>query len=97
MVLVDASMKLVRALTRHEFDLGRSHRTARCLWRGRRDGDFLDRIEAGRNPRKETIRGLVVIILDVDAVERDIDRALRQSVDRCIPSDTWRVDTGHLD
>ena len=48
---------------------------------GRDDGDLLDRVDARPDDGKEAVGALQRVVLDVHAVERHVDRALRHAVD----------------
>ena len=58
---------------------------------------FLDRVEARLDAGEEPVGGLQVIVLDADAVEGHVDRALRQAVDRRIARRARRVHAWQVD
>ena len=81
-IVVGAARELVAARARHELDLDRALPGACGILRGRVDGDLFDGVQARADAREEAVSGLQVIVLRAHAVDRDVDRALRQAVDR---------------
>ena len=81
-VVVAAAREAVAARARDEADLHRALTGAGRVLRRRADGDFFHRVEPRADAREEAVAGLQVVVLRADAVDRDVDRALRQAVDR---------------
>src|SRR3989442_4266318 len=75
-------MKLRRSLARSELDLNCPLATALSARSGRRQRHFLDRVGLRLNVSKEPVGVLQQWILNVYAIERDIDRVLGETVDR---------------
>ncbi len=81
-IVVAAAGELVGPGARDELHLhGPLAGHVRAL-RGRGDRDLLDGVQARAHTRKHPVRRLQVVVLDVHAVERDVDRALRKAVHR---------------
>ena len=91
-VMVDAPGLRVRPRARDEVDLHASLARALRFGRGRRDRHFLDRVQMRDDGREEAVAGLVAVVLHVDAIERDVDRALGQAVHRRVAVCDRRVD-----
>ena len=83
-VVVAAAGELVGARARDEADLNRALAGARRVLGRRVDGDFFDGVETRADAREESVSRLQVIVLRAHAVNRDVDRALREPVDRGI-------------
>ena len=84
-VLVAAARERVRARARDELDLDRAVAGRVGALAGARHRDFFDRVEARADDGEEAVaaaHALVRVVLDVHAVERDVDRRARQAVDR---------------
>src|SRR5262249_50679893 len=81
MVLVEATVEVVIALAGDVLDLDRALGRALRPRRGRRDGNFLNRVQARVDATVEAIGSLVVVILYIDAVEGDVQGALGKTVD----------------
>jgi hypothetical protein len=79
---VAAAVELIGSRARDHPDVGGSLTAAIGAIGGGGHRDFFDGIQARIQPREEPICGLQPVVLDVHAVERDVDRALWQSVDR---------------
>src|SRR5262249_46480627 len=96
-VLVDAAVKIVRSLASDELDRYCAQCSSLSLRRGRGNGDFLHGVEAWGDTREEAVCRFIEVILNVDAIQRDINRAGRQAVDSGVAILSWRVDTSHQD
>src|SRR6266540_6250165 len=75
-------MKFGRSLTSGELDLNCPLATALSAWSGRRHRHLLDRVGLRLNVSKESIAVLQQRILNVHAIQRDVDRVFRKAVDR---------------
>ena len=91
------ALELVGARLGDEADVDRALAAAVGAVGGGGDGDFLDRVEARLHAREEPVRRLQVVVLDRDAVQRDVDRALRQAVDRRVARRARGVDPRQVD
>src|SRR6185369_8103782 len=79
-VPVEAATEVICATARHKLDL---HCAIACAFRsGRRGGNcyFTNRVDARSHEGEETVIGTDQIVLHVDTVERDVERAFRQAV-----------------
>ena len=96
-VMEHAAVELVRARLGDERDLRRAAAGAfRALRRGR-ERDLLDRVETRPDDGEEAVGRLQRVVLDVDAVERHVDRALRQAVDDRVARPARRRDARQED
>ena len=77
---ISATVIFIRAALRHEFDLDRSFSRTLCTRSRSRYGNFADGVGAGTNIHKETIVGFQQVVLHVDAVESDVQRAFGQPI-----------------
>ena len=82
----------VRARAGDEADLDRALAGALGALRRRRQRHLFDRVELRPDHRVEAVAGLVLVVVHVHAVERDVDRLLRQSGDRRLAHGAGRVD-----
>src|SRR4030095_12062049 len=83
-VLVAAARETVRARAGHELHLHRSLPGGVSALAGARERHFFDGVEARADNGEEAVaslRSLERVVLDVDPVERDVDRRPGQSVD----------------
>src|SRR5215470_5727744 len=80
MIFVKAAVELVIALAGDILDLDRALSGALRPRRGRRDSDFLNRVQARIDAAVEAVVGLVEIILDVDAVNGDVQGGLGEAI-----------------
>ena len=81
-VVVAAAGEVVRARARDEADLHGARAGRFRSLRGRAHRHFLDRVEPRADAREEAVGRLQLVVLHAHAVDRDVDRALRQAVDR---------------
>ena len=96
-VVVAAPLELVRPRARDELDLHRALAGHVGPLRRRRHGDFLDRVQPRVDAGEHPVPRLCIVVLDVHAVERDVDRALRQAVDlRVAEAAGARRDAGNV-
>ena len=89
-VLVHAARQRVGSGPRDELDLRRALRAFRTL-RRRRHRDFLDGVETWTDDSEEAVGRTECVVLDVHAVEGDVDHALRQTVDHRLAVAAWRL------
>src|SRR5262249_7036816 len=96
-----ATVKVIGAALGHELDLRRAFTGALGADAGGRDRDFLDRIGSRHDRGKEAIVGAQQVVLDIEAVDRNIHRALGESVDggrsRCARSRGARLRQDELE
>src|SRR5262245_28492856 len=88
-------MIVIRAALRHELDLyGALSRTLRT-WVGSRNSHLFNRVRSGTDVGEKPIARLEQVVLHVDAVKRDVEGALRQTVDGRGPRASWRRGARH--
>lgn len=90
-VVVGASPVLVGAGAGGELYLDGPLTGRRGALRRRADGDLLYRVEARADTGEEPVARLQVVVLGAHAVNRDVDGALRQTVDRGVAGGARRV------
>jgi hypothetical protein len=74
-------MEFVRTRSGDELDLYGAFASGIRTGRSSADGDLFDGIEPRADIRIEAVGGLALVVLDVDAVHGDVDRALGEAVD----------------
>jgi hypothetical protein len=82
-------MPVVGPAARHHLHLvsafGIAVRSRRCA----ADGHFFHHVRPRKDRIEEAIAGFVGVVLDVDSIERDVHRRLRQPVNRRAARDPW--------
>src|SRR5258707_3985445 len=81
MRLIDTAMKLVSAMAGGELDLDGALRVTLSTGRRGRNTDFLNGVSLGLDDGKEPVRAFQQVILNVNAIHRDIEHGLWQSID----------------
>src|SRR6185437_307868 len=81
-LLVEIAVPLVGALAGDELDLHRAFAEAVGAAGGGGDGDLFDGIAAGHDGVEDAVGAFEVVVLDVDAIEGDVDGGLGQAVDQ---------------
>ncbi len=90
-VVVAAAGVVVRARAGDEADLHGPLAGIRRVLRRAADGDFFHRVQTRADTREEAVGRLQLVVLRRDPVDRDVDGALRQAVDRGIAAAARRV------
>src|SRR5204862_7032044 len=80
-VVIDAAMQFVGSRAGDELDLHAALARHVGRLRGGGDRDLFDGVEAGADAGEHAVPGLGVIVLDVHAVEGDVDGAGGEAVD----------------
>src|SRR5712691_6230192 len=81
MRLIDTAVKLVSTMTGGELDLDDALRVPLSSGRRGRDTDFLNGISLWLDDGEEPVRAFQKVILNVNAIKRDIEHGLWQSID----------------
>src|SRR5262249_19784166 len=81
-ILICAAIKTVACGSGDEFDLDCAFARAFCTRRGSRYGYFIDSVGLWLNVSKETVAGFQQVVLNVQTVNRDVQSAFWQTVNR---------------
>src|SRR5262249_23452601 len=90
MIFVKGAVELIVALARDKLDLHRALTSALGARRGGRECHFLNCVNARTDVGEEPVGGLESVVLHVDTVCRNVERAFRQSINRRGAWTAWR-------